>query len=637
MPPKKLYMRKIVLPLLVLPLMLVAQAPAGYYNGTAGLSGFALKSKLHEIISNKIYSYNYSKIPGFYPQTDADNYYENNGTVLDFYSENPTGAETEYNFTQLIGSASAEGMGYNREHGMPQSTYYGVYPMYSDLHYLIPTDAWINQKRSNYPYARNNGNNTVFSNGSKLGQSTTPGYSNLVYEPIDEFKGDVARYLLYFITRYEGSLNVFNHMLSVSPLDGTEEKGYDNWYITMLLDWHNLDPVSQKEINRNNAVYNIQKVRNPFIDNPAWVSSIWGNTPDTLPPQAPASLAVTESGESYLKLNWQPSTDADVLGYKIYVDGVLHSYSKTNTFYLDRLAPSTTYNIAVKAYDSGYLLSPDSNLVSATTSASDALARDLMITKYIEGTSSSTSGIYNNAIEITNKTGHAVNLNNYHLSIQFKGSGTTYYFSDSYMLEGTILPGESKVIINPEAAFASYPVHHGDVVTSAPPLTFNGSQYVELSYVTKYLKTASTNNYDLAYTTVDAVGFKDTTNALGNISLYRNVNVTDPNVNFTISEWTQHPINYTVGLGDDMYMNTAEIAEHSEIRIFPNPVTDGVIHVSGTDLRKVRNAAVLDMSGRMVLNLENPFKNNNEIQVQSLPSGNYLLKLDAHIFKFVKK
>lgn len=630
-------MKKYLLPALLLPFLAFSQVPAGYYNGTAGLTGFALKSKLHEIISQKVYSYNYSRIPDFYPQTDADNYYENNGSLLDIYSENPVGPETEYNFTQLVGSASGEGTGFNREHGMPQSTYYGVYPMYSDFHYLIPADAWINQRRSNYPYARNNGNNTIFSNGSKLGNSTTPGYSNLVYEPINEFKGDVARYLLYFVTRYEGSLNVFNHMLTVSPLDGSEEKGYENWYITMLLDWHNLDPVSQKEIDRNNAVYNIQKIRNPFVDNPAWVTSIWGTAADTVAPQAPTALTVTETGESYVKLSWQPSPDADVLGYNIYVDGVLSGYSKTNTYFLDRLAPSSTRNISVKAYDAGYLLSPDSNLVSASTLASDALARDLMITKYIEGTTSSTNGVYNNAIEITNKTGHPVNLNNYHLSIQFKGSGTTYYFSDSYMLEGTIQPGESKVIINPDASFASYAVNSADVVTSAPPLTYSGSHYIELSYATKYLKTASTNNYDLSYTTVDAVGFKDTTNTLGNISLYRNANVTDPNVNFTISEWTQHPINYTVGLGEDLVLNTQEVYASSDLKVFPNPVKDGIIYVSGTDLNRIKSASILDMSGRMVLDLKNPFRNGDAIDVSALTTGNYILKLDQQVFKIVKK
>ena len=152
--------------------------------------------------------------------------------------------------------------------------------MYSDIHYLIPADAYINQKRSNYPYARNNGENITYTNGSKLGKSTTPGYTNTVYEPIDEFKGDVARYLLYFATRYEGNLNVYNYLLSTSPLDGTEEKAYEDWYITMLKDWNALDPVSQKEIDRNNGIQATQGNRNPFIDYPCLAEYLWGNSKD---------------------------------------------------------------------------------------------------------------------------------------------------------------------------------------------------------------------------------------------------------------------------------------------------------------------------------------------------------------------
>ena len=66
----------------------------------------------------------------------------------------------------------------------------------------------------------------------------------------------------------------------------TEDSSWDNsdmttksvikdWAMTMLLRWHEEDPVSQKEINRNNAVYNIQHNRNPFIDYPEFANKIW--------------------------------------------------------------------------------------------------------------------------------------------------------------------------------------------------------------------------------------------------------------------------------------------------------------------------------------------------------------------------
>ena len=633
--PHKIKMKKFLLFLFIVPISYCAQIPVGYYNGTEGLTGYALKSKVHEIISQKIFSYSYSQIGPLYAYTDLDKYYENDNTVLDIYSEKPTEEDSyNYNLTQNISSATTEGEGWNKEHGMPQSTYYGIYPMYSDMHYLIPADARINQLRSNYPYARNNGESNVFSNGSKRGKSTTPGYSNLVYEPIDEFKGDVARYLLYFAVRYEGNLNLYNHQLSTMPLDGSEEKAFEGWYITMLKDWNELDPVSQKERDRNNAVFAIQKIRNPFIDHPEWVNMIWSETPDAVAPQAPSNLSISQLGKNFVTLSWTPSSDTDVLGYKVYVNGTYVKYSKTNSVTIDRLSPSTAYNVTVKAYDKGYLLSPDSNQVSATTLSSDNFAKDLMITKYIEGTTSSTSDVYNTAIEITNLTGHDVNLGNYYLNIEFKGT-TSYYLSDPYQLEGKIAHGESIVIINPKSNFAGVDVNQYKFVTNSAPLTFTGSQYVELSYGTKTIKTASTNNYEMLFETVDAVGSRGISNTNANKSLYRNTNVNKPNSTFTASEWTEYGMNYATGLGSFLAANEPEKVDLA-FEIYPNPVTEK-LYVTGKNLSKVSKAAIYDVSGKLIQEINNPFNNFNSIDVSNYKTGIYILKIDENSYKFLKK
>jgi len=619
----------------MVPMMYLAQVPAGYYNGTEGLTGYALKSKVHEIISKKIFSYNYSQIGPLYVNTDLDKYYENDNTVLDIYTEKPTAAESfNYDLSQNIGSASAEGQGWNKEHGMPQSTFYGMYPMYSDMHYLIPADAYINQRRSNYPYARNNGENLTFSNGSKYGKSTTPGYTNNVFEPIDEFKGDVARYLLYFSVRYEGNLNLYNHQLSTMPLDGSEEKAFEDWYITMLKDWNALDPVSQKERDRNNAVYAIQKMRNPFIDHPEWVNMIWSETPDAIAPQSPSNLSISQVGESFVTLSWTPSPDADVLGYKIYVNGTYVKYSKTNSVTIDRLSPSTAYNVTIKAYDKGYLLSPDSNQVSATTLSSDNYAKDLMITKYIEGTTSSSTDVYNTAIEITNLTGHDVDLGNYYLNIEFKSS-TSYYLSDPYQLEGKISHGESIVIINPKSNFAGIDVNQYKFVTNSTPLTFTGSQYVELSYGIKTIKTPSTNNYQMLFVTVDAIGSRGTSNTNDNKSLYRKSNINNPNETFSVSEWIEYETNYATGLGSFLAANEPEKVELA-FEIYPNPVTEK-LYVTGKNLSKVSKAAIYDVSGKLILEINNPFNNFNSIDVSNYKTGIYILKINENSYKFLKK
>ena len=188
------------------------------------------------------------------------------------------------------------------------------------------------------------------SNGSKLGPNSTTGYSGTVFEPIDEFKGDVARYLLYFITRYEGRLNLFNHMVAASPLDGSEEKGFEDWYINMLKEWNTLDPVSQRERDRNDAIFSLQKIRNPFIDHPEWVDLIWNEPTDSTAPQAPANVVATMVGESFVSLSWAPSADTDVLGYKIYVNGVYNKYSKST-----HINKKCCYILPAKIYSCGVI------------------------------------------------------------------------------------------------------------------------------------------------------------------------------------------------------------------------------------------------------------------------------------------
>ena len=252
-------------------------------------------------------------------------------------------------------------------------------------------------------------------------------------------------------------------------------------------------------------------------------------------------MSSSNIGKSFVTLSWNANTEADLLGYKIYINGEFYKNSKTNSVTIDRLSPSTLYNFTVKAYDNGYLLSSDSNVFSASTISTDNLAKDLMITKYIEGTND------NKAIEVTNLTGHDVDLTNYFLRIQLKSS--SYYFSAAYELEGKLNSGQSIVIINPYATLPNYNISQANFITNSPPLTFTGSQYVELSYGKKYLKTPSTNNYDMGYETVDGVGVPDINNSNGNMSLYRNTNVKDPNVNFTMTEWTGYPSNYAINLG----------------------------------------------------------------------------------------
>jgi endonuclease I len=174
--------------------------------------------------------------------------------------------------------------------------------MVSDIHHIVPTDGKVNGYRSNFPFGKVGSANFVSENGSKRGTSASPNYSGTVFEPIDEFKGDVARMILYFATRYESKLSSFddNDILTNSAFPGVED-----WELAVFKEWHTNDPVSQREIDRNNAAYTYQGNRNPFIDHPEYVALIWGTTtPDTEAPSTPTNLIVTGSTSSTISLSW---------------------------------------------------------------------------------------------------------------------------------------------------------------------------------------------------------------------------------------------------------------------------------------------------------------------------------------------
>jgi endonuclease I len=260
--------------------------PPGYYNTATG-TGYVLKTQLATIITNNYNDRGYGGLYTTYLTSDKDFYYENDGTMLDMYTENPTGPECAFTYGTgqddgTLGNNECER--YNREHTIPQS-YFGaqVQPMYSDAHFVVPSDKYVNAQRGDLPYGRVSGAGTAYTNGSKKGTNLNSGYSagygGNVFEPIDEFKGDIARMLLYFTTRYENQIAGF-YTASTSEakvmFDGTTGHSFSNTFLNILLTWNQQDPVSQREIDRNNAVYARQNNRNPYIDNNSYVTQIWG-------------------------------------------------------------------------------------------------------------------------------------------------------------------------------------------------------------------------------------------------------------------------------------------------------------------------------------------------------------------------
>ncbi|MFK7100689.1 endonuclease [Flavobacterium oreochromis] len=189
----------------------LAQIPAGYYDSATGTEA-TLKTQLFNIIKNHTDN-GYAGLYTIYQTSDIDRFYENDGTIMDMYSENPTGVDP-YNYSsgsaQRCGNYKGEGVCYNREHMIPQSFFNSLPPMVSDAHHITPTDGKVNGLRDNHPHGNVSVASTVTKNGGKLGSSAIPGYVGTVFEPINEFKGDIARIYFYFVTRYEDKISSFS-------------------------------------------------------------------------------------------------------------------------------------------------------------------------------------------------------------------------------------------------------------------------------------------------------------------------------------------------------------------------------------------------------------------------------------------
>ena len=295
----------------------IAQGPNNsgtYYRNANGTKGQALKTALHNIIKEPNVK-GYSSLNDYYDKTDA----RADGKLWDMYSN-----ITNYSFSKTGGNAT-EGAGWNKEHSVPQSWFGEASPMKSDIFHVVPTDAFVNNMRGNYPFGETNNPTKTSANGfSKLGKCSTPGYSDTVFEPNDEYKGDFARIYFYMATCYENRMSSFTQSAGSNCFDGTKYPSFKSWFITMLLRWAENDPVSQKEIDRNNAAAKIQGNRNPFVDYPKLEQYIWGTSQNKTfsydnyggidpiyLPEVPTAIAATNITGNSFTANWIESDNSE--------------------------------------------------------------------------------------------------------------------------------------------------------------------------------------------------------------------------------------------------------------------------------------------------------------------------------------
>ncbi|MHC0447696.1 endonuclease [Flavobacterium sp. 3-218] len=582
-----------------------AQIPSGYYNTATG-TGYTLKTQLYNIIKDHTNN-GYAGLYTTYLTSDVDSFYENDGTILDMYSENPSGSDP-YTYTtgttQRCGSYSVEGDCYNREHIIPQSVFNEQSPMVADAHFITPTDGKVNGIRSNYPHGNVSSATYTSQNGSKLGSSAVSGYSGTVFEPINAFKGDIARMYFYFATRYENTVTGYSYPM----FNGSSNQVFTTAFLNLLLAWHAQDPVSAREIARNNAIYARQNNRNPFIDHPEYVNQIWGGTPsgDTQAPTAPASLASTTKTATSISLSWTASTDnVAVTGYDVYANSALKTTVSGTTATITGLTASTSYSIYVKAKDAAGNTSASSNTISVTTNSSGTgTATDLLFSEYIEGSGN------NKALEIANNTGSSVNLSAYTIKKQTNGAGS---WSTGLALSGTLTTGSKFVIVNSSMSSSCFSTSAANISTTATELTFNGNDAVGLFKNGVLIDIIGTFNGGTSNFAID-------------LTLRRKSTVTSPSTTFNLSaQWDSFSQDTCNNLASKM-VEIAEIEEKvstDEIAIYPNP-SDGNFNI-GYGSSTSYSIEIISFTGQKVFEKLNT--SDSEISVRNLPKGIYVVQI----------
>lgn len=311
-------------------------------------------STLHSIISNHT-DVGYDGLYEVYETSDS----RSDGTVWDMYSDC-----TYRHNKDKCGSYSAVCVCYNREHSVPQSWWSGAH-MKSDAFHVYPTDGKVNGQRSNYPFGECSGGTRLSSKArGKLGSSSFSGYSGTVFEPDDEYKGDFARSYFYMVACYYSNNMTTKEGKAIFTYNGGKA-GLTTYGVNLLMKWHRQDPVSEKELKRNEAVFAHQHNRNPFIDYPCIAEYIWGtkkgqpitlsdmaecgDDPGTDPGTNPGGevtppvfciLPVTDVHANSVVLHW---TDVNVTNYTVdvYQKSESDDDEERHTILLDEFEGST--------------------------------------------------------------------------------------------------------------------------------------------------------------------------------------------------------------------------------------------------------------------------------------------------------
>ena len=338
-----------------------------YYNDVnLNLTGITLKEELAtKIISTHTQFLFYDQVWGASKATDVNP--NNNQEVLLIYGfENGSDADVTNDRERGIDDNSGTPGDWNREHVFSQSL--GIPPLSdagpgSDAHHLRPADAQRNSSRNNRKFTTGSGNSGIQQNGG--------------WYPGDEWKGDVARMMMYMYVRY-------NNRCLPSNIGTGDNSSTPDDMIDLFLQWNVEDPVSDFEKQRNTyhentANQNAQGNRNPFIDNPILATRIWGGSKaedswgiytsnDIQAPSTPTNLVASNNTTFSIDLSWTAATDdVAVSSYDVFIDGNLFTNTTNTSLIINQLNSDTNYNFTVLAKDIVNNISSESVALSSST------------------------------------------------------------------------------------------------------------------------------------------------------------------------------------------------------------------------------------------------------------------------------
>ncbi|TGN22980.1 endonuclease [Empedobacter tilapiae] len=573
------------------------KAPAYYSSINFTKTKNELKNDVAKLISdthkqNVSYS---AGLANLFKTSDADP--QNPSNLLLMYGSQSSG--THQRSRSYSGSWNREHV-YAKSKGTPNL---GTSGPGSDGHHLRPADVTLNSTRGNL----------LFDDGIGVMATKT---SRGGWYPGEEWKGDVARILMYMYVRYNSRALPLNITYGPST--------YSSDFPDILLKWNVEDPVSQFEIQRNNVVANVQGNRNPFIDNPYLATVIWGgpkaqNTwpesfngeggseTDTEKPSTPTNLASSNITTTSVALTWTASTDnVAVSGYDIYVNNAYNSSVFSNNGIISGLASSTTYSFYVVAKDAAGNKSDNSQSIEVTTKESNPGGGTG------EGTSCGTEDFEN--IPSTGSTPPASS----YTDRTWTNRGIIWTATNARTDRQIYIDGDNnKAICIRKGTLKSSTISGGigslSVKTYLPFADSDGFYTLKINGEVKgqipYSNKAKT-------TTIENI------NVEGDVVIELVDETSNNRVSFDNLSWTCYE-----------KLGTNEIVkQNNKLVISPNPVKNHEFVISG--IEKNETIQVFSINGELVQTIQN-VNNNTKVRLNKLPKGVYIVKTKTQSSKVI--